>query len=159
MGACTSSPAKEDARPLQHMSRTDPPSGKNATKAPQNAAPPPPPAATSATTHVQPAHANGVVGASTPVANETGTGTPTGDDAADLAAFLNDGPVSPTQAEMVAGAGNGNAQPKNQKDRSYAIDKQIEEDSRKFKKECKILLLGKHLPTVTPMVSTDRPMP
>jgi hypothetical protein len=32
---------------------------------------------------------------------------------------------------------------KAQRDRSYAIDKQIEEDSRKFKKECKILLLGK----------------
>lgn len=31
---------------------------------------------------------------------------------------------------------------KAQRDRSYAIDKQIEEDSRKFKKECKILLLG-----------------
>lgn len=27
--------------------------------------------------------------------------------------------------------------------RSQEIDKQIEEDSRKFKKECKILLLGK----------------
>lgn len=31
-----------------------------------------------------------------------------------------------------------------EKDRSYQIDKQIEEDSRKFKKECKILLLGEH---------------
>lgn len=31
---------------------------------------------------------------------------------------------------------------KEAKDRSVAIDKQIEEDSRKFKKECKILLLG-----------------
>ncbi|KAL7417404.1 G protein alpha subunit [Mrakia frigida] len=31
---------------------------------------------------------------------------------------------------------------KGEKDRSYQIDKQIEEDSRKFKKECKILLLG-----------------
>jgi guanine nucleotide-binding protein subunit alpha len=34
---------------------------------------------------------------------------------------------------------------KAQRDRSYAIDKQIEEDSRKFKKECKILLLGECL--------------
>ena len=32
---------------------------------------------------------------------------------------------------------------KEAKDRSVAIDKQIEEDSRKFKKESKILLLGK----------------
>lgn len=31
---------------------------------------------------------------------------------------------------------------KEARDRSVAIDKQIEEDSRKFKKECKILLLG-----------------
>ena len=29
-----------------------------------------------------------------------------------------------------------------QRDRSYQIDKQIEEDSRKYRKECKILLLG-----------------
>lgn len=138
MGACTSSPAKEDARPLQHMSRTDPPTAKTATKAPQTSAPPPPPAAAASSSAAgQPAHAaNGVVPA--PHAHENGSGTPTGDDAADLASFLNDGPVSPTQAEMVAGG-----QPKNQKDRSYAIDKQIEEDSRKFKKECKILLLGK----------------
>lgn len=31
---------------------------------------------------------------------------------------------------------------KGAKERSIAIDRQIEEDSRKFKKECKILLLG-----------------
>lgn len=31
---------------------------------------------------------------------------------------------------------------KEAKDRSTNIDRQIEEDSRKFKKECKILLLG-----------------
>lgn len=35
---------------------------------------------------------------------------------------------------------------KGERDRSYEIDKQIEEDSRKFKKECKILLLGESLP-------------
>lgn len=155
MGACTSSPAKEDARPLQHMSRTDPPSAKNTTAktAQVSAASPPPPAAASSTT-AHPSHAqNGVV--PTPHANETGTGTPTGDDAADLASFLNDGPVSPTQAEMVAGAGNG--QPKNQKDRSYAIDKQIEEDSRKFKKECKILLLGKPSSSWRRVTSSNHP--
>jgi hypothetical protein len=31
---------------------------------------------------------------------------------------------------------------------SDAIDKQIEEDSRKFRKECKILLLGKTAPLI-----------
>jgi len=30
------------------------------------------------------------------------------------------------------------------KDRSNAIDRQLEDDSRKFKKECKILLLGEY---------------
>lgn len=30
------------------------------------------------------------------------------------------------------------------KERSYAIDKQLEEDSRRLKRECKILLLGEH---------------
>jgi guanine nucleotide-binding protein G(i) subunit alpha len=30
------------------------------------------------------------------------------------------------------------------KERSVAIDKAIEEESRKFKKECKILLLGEY---------------
>jgi hypothetical protein len=29
-----------------------------------------------------------------------------------------------------------------QRERSYAIDKQIEEDSKRYRKECKILLLG-----------------
>jgi len=31
---------------------------------------------------------------------------------------------------------------KEAKERSVLIDKQLEEDSRKYKKECKILLLG-----------------
>ena len=31
---------------------------------------------------------------------------------------------------------------KSEKERSDEIDKQIEEDAKKFKKECKILLLG-----------------
>lgn len=31
---------------------------------------------------------------------------------------------------------------KDQRERSYQIDKQIEEDSKKYRKECKILLLG-----------------
>ena len=33
--------------------------------------------------------------------------------------------------------------PKVNKDRSNQIDKQIEDDSRKFRRECKILLLGR----------------
>lgn len=34
------------------------------------------------------------------------------------------------------------AEEKAERERSLAIDKQIEEDSRRFRKECKILLLG-----------------
>lgn len=34
------------------------------------------------------------------------------------------------------------AQERDEKAKSDAIDKQIDEDSKKFKKECKILLLG-----------------
>jgi guanine nucleotide-binding protein G(i) subunit alpha len=37
---------------------------------------------------------------------------------------------------------NGTGPPKVNKDRSNQIDKQIEDDSRKFRRECKILLLG-----------------
>jgi guanine nucleotide-binding protein G(i) subunit alpha len=38
------------------------------------------------------------------------------------------------------------AQDREEKAKSDAIDRQIEEDSRKFRKECKILLLGTYLP-------------
>lgn len=36
------------------------------------------------------------------------------------------------------------------KDRSAHIDKQLEEDNRKFQKECKILLLGEWHPMELP---------
>ncbi|KAL7004851.1 Guanine nucleotide-binding protein alpha-2 subunit [Cystobasidiomycetes sp. EMM_F5] len=38
--------------------------------------------------------------------------------------------------------GDGSENKKDQRERSYQIDKQIEEDSKKYRKECKILLLG-----------------
>lgn len=40
-------------------------------------------------------------------------------------------------------ANDGAENKREQRDRSYQIDKQIEEDSKKYRKECKILLLGK----------------
>ena len=40
------------------------------------------------------------------------------------------------------------------RDRSHAIDRQIEEDSRKYRKECKILLLG---PLARPRAISDAP--
>ena len=38
--------------------------------------------------------------------------------------------------------GGGSAPSKDDKERSYAIDKQIDDDAKKFRRECKILLLG-----------------
>ena len=38
--------------------------------------------------------------------------------------------------------GGGNGQEGDQKKRSAAIDKTLEEDSKKLRRECKILLLG-----------------
>ncbi|KAJ9095814.1 guanine nucleotide-binding protein subunit alpha [Naganishia cerealis] len=136
MGGCTSSPAKEDVRPKHSATLPATSSAKTAPKAPHN---PTAHSSTSANTPEQHhmVHTAGAPIAASPVLNGTGTSTPPGDMGTDLAAVLNDGPVSPTQSDVMAGA-----QPRAQKDRSYAIDKQIEEDSRKFKKECKILLLG-----------------
>lgn len=42
-------------------------------------------------------------------------------------------------------ATEGSIEKRGSKDRSNAIDRQLEDDQRKFKKECKILLLGKLL--------------
>lgn len=57
--------------------------------------------------------------------------------------------------------GCGSSTPdKGDRDRSYQIDKQIEEDSKKFQKECKILLLGAFsvpLPPLSP--SSPSPFP
>lgn len=37
------------------------------------------------------------------------------------------------------------APPREDKERSYAIDKQLEDDAKRFRRECKILLLGTRL--------------
>lgn len=42
-------------------------------------------------------------------------------------------------------ATEGSIEKRGSKDRSNAIDRQLEDDQRKFKKECKILLLGESL--------------
>lgn len=42
-------------------------------------------------------------------------------------------------------ATEGSIEKRGSKDRSNAIDRQLEDDQRKFKKECKILLLGTFL--------------
>lgn len=53
------------------------------------------------------------------------------------------GAGGPGGANGDGGSGARDADSKReQRDRSYQIDKQIEEDSRKYRKECKILLLG-----------------
>jgi len=69
------------------------------------------------------------------------------------AAHINGGDATPTSAfggtiGSAAGAQGLSAalaeapEQRGSKDRSNAIDRQLEDDSRKFKKECKILLLG-----------------
>jgi hypothetical protein len=135
MGACTSSPAKEDARPLQAMNKVNPPPTQNhAAKLPPSS---PSTSAPSPATVPQPARNSDTPRTSTPLASEVGA-APAAADNTDLTAFLNDGPVSPTQADVAAGV-NGHG--KTQRERSSTTDKQ--EESRKFTKECKLLLLGK----------------
>ena len=46
-------------------------------------------------------------------------------------------PAPATDSTVAAGQNK-----REQRDRSYQIDKQIEEDSKKYRRECKILLLG-----------------
>jgi guanine nucleotide-binding protein subunit alpha len=46
-------------------------------------------------------------------------------------------------AAALAQAPEGSADPRKNRDNSHQIDRQLEDDSKKFKKECKILLLGK----------------
>lgn len=50
---------------------------------------------------------------------------------------------SPSDSKREHGGTSSQVESKrDQRERSYAIDKQIEEDSKKYRKECKILLLG-----------------
>jgi len=63
----------------------------------------------------------------------------------DFTSALNSAPDSGSIGSTQQGSAAKDAQPaRAQRDRSYAIDKLIEEDSKKFKKECKILLLGEY---------------
>lgn len=58
--------------------------------------------------------------------------------------------------------GDGSENKKDQRERSYQIDKQIEEDSKKYRKECKILLLGEsRMPfkEVSPAIIVRNPRP
>lgn len=52
-----------------------------------------------------------------------------------------------------------NSEDREAKARSDAIDRQIEEDQKKFKKECKILLLGMFLSLCLFFVSLDASAP
>lgn len=42
----------------------------------------------------------------------------------------------------VSSSGGNQEENREQKERSFAIDKQIDDDAKKFRRECKILLLG-----------------
>lgn len=141
MGACTSSPAKEDARPLQSMNKVNPSTSNPPAKLPSSQ---PSTVTTSPVTLPQSHHPRdgGIPATSTPPVNESAAAL-AGPDATDLTAFLNDGPVSPTQTDVAAGAtANGHSQGKTQRERSLTSEKQVGEENRKFTKECKLLLLG-----------------
>lgn len=47
---------------------------------------------------------------------------------------------------------SSNSEEAEQKKKSQAIDKALEEDSKRLRKECKILLLGKAMPPLGPTV-------
>ncbi|KAK4685088.1 hypothetical protein P7C73_g5065, partial [Tremellales sp. Uapishka_1] len=114
MGSCASSPAAaEPRRTTEPKQTTQSPSSGPVSHSPAI----PPPISTASPT--QPT-LNGNAGQITPTTAGSGSNKQE-----DMGGILGDGPA--------AGVG---------KDRSNQIDRQLEDDSKKFKKECKILLLG-----------------
>ncbi len=115
MGGCMSTPEPKKA--------TGPSSEPK--PAATTANPTPAPAFTQPTTRQTPSI---TTTAAPPLPNGAGDGTPTS---------VNGGGQGLSAALAEAPEHRGS------KDRSNAIDRQLEDDSKKFKKECKILLLGK----------------
>ena len=88
---------------------------------------------------------NGNAHPSTPVTAPNSASTPQSNDRSSLGASGgNHDRGSDAQAISAAlAATEGSIEKRGSKDRSNAIDRQLEDDQRKFKKECKILLLGR----------------
>lgn len=155
MGSCFSSPEDKPARPAgapanaaagPSTSRTPATQMSNASGAA--------PATQTSNTSLQPGQAVGdattAAVPSGPLAGDGGpdTANPMTDN--DFTSALNSAPDSAAGANASATAAGTvvgkNGQPaRAERDRSYAIDKLIEEDNKKFKKECKILLLGQSM--------------
>ena len=168
MGSCFSSPEAQPSRPAAAPANASAgPSTANRTNIPDvqmsNAAGAVPATQTSAVTQ-KAGQAVGETSTPTlpsgPLAGDGGLETnPMTDN--DFTSALNSAPESGAQANAAgqpAAAGTvagKDAQPaRAQRDRSYAIDKLIEEDSKKFKKECKILLLGQSIGLVCCLLAT-----
>jgi len=82
-----------------------------------------------------------------PTANGNGNGNGNGlaNERSSLVAALGQNQDRGSDAQAISAAlasTEGSIEKRGSKDRSNAIDKQMEDDQRKFKKECKILLLG-----------------
>jgi guanine nucleotide-binding protein G(i) subunit alpha len=153
MGSCMSSPEASPAKSsTSHASTTSPSVVKGNGSAAQMSN------ASGATPATQQADLTSKVGPATvdpktviphgsaaaPIAGDVApdTSNPMTDN--DFTSALNSAPDSGSIGSAQQGSATKDAQPaRAQRDRSYAIDKLIEEDSKKFKKECKILLLGK----------------
>ncbi|EJT50515.1 G-protein alpha-subunit [Trichosporon asahii var. asahii CBS 2479] len=122
MGGCMSS----EATKVENRRTSDPKKPVAAAAAAPTTAPPAQAQTGAATTDAS-AAANGTTAAVAPAAaGPNGTNSATQGLSAALA-----------QAPEAAGAGNKTG------DKSNSIDRQLEDDSKKFKKECKLLLLGK----------------
>jgi hypothetical protein len=80
--------------------------------------------------------------AARPLADEDGLAEENPMNDNDFTAALDAAPEPSSLGPSSASGAGKEPAPRAQRDRSYAIDKLIEEDSKKFKKECKILLLG-----------------
>jgi guanine nucleotide-binding protein G(i) subunit alpha len=115
MGACTSSPSTKDTGPSTKQTPYSAPLTR--------LDPTPLPASTSGSRPIS-------AGAASPSTTANGGST----FAQGLGAALAEPPGSAVVANGTGGPGN--------KDRSNLIDRQIDDDSKKFRKECKILLLG-----------------
>lgn len=89
---------------------------------------------------------NGVSGGASAAPPTDGTngvnGSSTASTTSLTAGLVANGAAATGAGAAAVGATAGAPHKKQDRDRSYAIDKQIEEDRGKFKKECKILLLG-----------------
>lgn len=123
MGSCMSTPSEEPKHTPQ-SSKQNPPS--SATTTPIN---------------------NEVVNGNpaTPITAPVSASTPQSQVADNASGGMHDRGSDAQAISAALAATEGSIEKRGSKDRSNAIDRQLEDDQRKFKKECKILLLGELL--------------